>query len=151
MNAANGKTPGKVWLVTAGDYSDYHVVGVFSTEEKAKAYAALTLDSDVEESELDPGDGCEIKKPHWKVWRSLPSSLGLEPNDPGKISLEITGPHSDGLLVPPGSRAAYHNGSVVSFVDRQHARKVWQEQEQAQLRAAALGQKWKPSIPYAQP
>lgn len=29
-----------VFMVTAGEYSDYHVVGIFSTREKAEAYVA---------------------------------------------------------------------------------------------------------------
>lgn len=30
----------KVWLVTQGEYSDYRVLGAFSTQEKAEAYVA---------------------------------------------------------------------------------------------------------------
>lgn len=44
----------KVYLVTDGDYSDYHVLGVFSSREKAdhakRLYAAC---NNVEEYELD--------------------------------------------------------------------------------------------------
>ena len=32
----------KVYIVTDGDYSDYHIVAVFSTEEKAKEYIQTT-------------------------------------------------------------------------------------------------------------
>ena len=32
--------PKTVWIVTSGEYSDYRYHGIFSTEEKAKEYAA---------------------------------------------------------------------------------------------------------------
>ena len=49
----------KAYVVTQGAYSDYHIVGVFTTEEDAKIYAdrinAATpyADADIEEYELD--------------------------------------------------------------------------------------------------
>lgn len=36
----------KVYIVTDGDYSDYHIVAVFSTEEKAKEYIQTTGEGD---------------------------------------------------------------------------------------------------------
>lgn len=45
---------GKVYLVTEGWYSDYHICGVFSSEEKAKEAMALLSDGEMEEFELDP-------------------------------------------------------------------------------------------------
>lgn len=44
----------KVYLVTEGEYSSYHVCAAFSTEEKAKEAAALLRDGYIEEFELDP-------------------------------------------------------------------------------------------------
>lgn len=50
----------KVWLVTAGEYSDYHIKGAFSSEVKAEAYCAAYRDMgewdhpEVEEYDLDP-------------------------------------------------------------------------------------------------
>ena len=50
----------KVYLVTAGDYSDYHVKAVFSEKRGAELFAATKNDSDdyyeyrIEEYELDP-------------------------------------------------------------------------------------------------
>lgn len=51
-----------VWMVTEGEYSDYRVVGVFSTEERAKKFVAtfprdsrwFTHGQDIEEVPLDP-------------------------------------------------------------------------------------------------
>lgn len=41
-----------VWMVTDGDYSDYHVIGVYSTEEHA-SFAASKFGGEVEEVILD--------------------------------------------------------------------------------------------------
>lgn len=47
---------GKVWAVTAGDRDDYHIIAVFSTKERAKAYWERTLwvDAQIEEFDFDP-------------------------------------------------------------------------------------------------
>ncbi len=46
-----------VWVVTSGEYSDYGIDAIFSTEEKAEAYLAqaklVKLDSRIEPYELD--------------------------------------------------------------------------------------------------
>ena len=50
----------KIYLVTAGDYSSYHVEAVFSEKRGAELFAATKNDSDdweeyrIEEYELDP-------------------------------------------------------------------------------------------------
>lgn len=49
----------KVYLVTSGSYSDYHIEAAFSTEELAEAYKKRwgdSYDSYVEEWDLDPVD-----------------------------------------------------------------------------------------------
>lgn len=43
----------KVFVVTAGSYSDYHIVGVFSTKKLAEEYRYKLGADDVEEYELD--------------------------------------------------------------------------------------------------
>lgn len=43
----------KIFIVTDGTYSDYHIVAVFSTKEKAEAYCALHGYDFVEEYEID--------------------------------------------------------------------------------------------------
>ena len=37
----------KVYVVTAGDYSDYHIVGIFDSREKAEEYINHSTDSDL--------------------------------------------------------------------------------------------------------
>jgi len=57
-----GKDTNKIiYLVTAGSYSDYRVMGAYSTPEKAQAYIDYREldeddDADIEEYELDPVD-----------------------------------------------------------------------------------------------
>lgn len=46
----NNKT---LYAVTDGDYSDYRVLGVFSTKAKAEHYKSLTQSDSIEEYELD--------------------------------------------------------------------------------------------------
>jgi hypothetical protein len=51
----------KVYIVTAGDYSYYHIEKVFSSMEKARAYALLDPDRDVEVFDMDKVD-VQMKK-----------------------------------------------------------------------------------------
>jgi hypothetical protein len=43
----------KVYVVTAGEYSDYHIEAIFTNEEVANQYANLDSDRNVEEYETD--------------------------------------------------------------------------------------------------
>lgn len=43
----------KVYIVTDGDYSDYHIEAVFTDKEKAEMYAALHCKDNVEEYDAD--------------------------------------------------------------------------------------------------
>lgn len=43
-----------VYLITEGEYSDYHIIGVFSTKEIAQTMIEY-VGGEVEEFELDPG------------------------------------------------------------------------------------------------
>lgn len=45
----------KIFVVTEGNYSDYHICGVFDTKEKAEKYV-LCFGGDVEEYEINPHD-----------------------------------------------------------------------------------------------
>lgn len=56
----------KIFIVTSGEYSDYHIDAVFSTREKAEEYADICgPDYEIEEYEVDaPVDN---KDGIWKV------------------------------------------------------------------------------------
>jgi hypothetical protein len=43
-----------IWVLDEGSYSDYHVIGVFSSKENA-AYIQNIVGGDYHEDELDPG------------------------------------------------------------------------------------------------
>ncbi len=56
----------KVWLATAGEYSDYRVLHVFAREEDARTYS---LGEDVEERELREGP-VEVRARVYLAWSS---------------------------------------------------------------------------------
>ena len=43
----------KIWLVSRGEYSDYHVICAFSTPQKAVSYSRAAKDSFIETLSLD--------------------------------------------------------------------------------------------------
>lgn len=51
----------KIYVVTSGTYSSYGIDAVFTDPEKAKQYANLNSEREIEEYESDP---VEIKEPH---------------------------------------------------------------------------------------
>ena len=56
----------KIYIVTSGEYSDYHIDAVFSTKEKAKAYIQQKgTEYDIEEYELD--EEVEKKTQLWSI------------------------------------------------------------------------------------
>lgn len=55
-----------VYVVTSGDYSDYGIEAIFSTQEKAAAYAEALMDANgVEEYDLDD---YHPVKPGWDIY-----------------------------------------------------------------------------------
>lgn len=58
----------KVYVITEGDYSDYHIVGVVLDRKKAEAYCRVARGNyyvpDVEEYETDLIDSIEGRKPY---------------------------------------------------------------------------------------
>lgn len=57
----------KIYIVTEGEYSDYHICAVFSTREKAEEYVqSKGTDYKIEEHDLDE----EIKR-EVKLWRVI--------------------------------------------------------------------------------
>ena len=58
----------KIYVITEGDYSDYHIIGVTLDRKNAEAYCKLSRSNyyapDVEEYETDLFDGIESRKPY---------------------------------------------------------------------------------------
>ena len=59
----------KVYVLTCGEYSCYHIVGVLLDEEQAKIAAEVMSDS-YNDVEIETYDTDELKfiKPGWKYW-----------------------------------------------------------------------------------
>jgi len=60
----------KIYAVNSGSYSDYRVVALFSTPERAQEFMAAVPDSDyngVEEFELNP-DTADLIKRGYSLW-----------------------------------------------------------------------------------
>ncbi len=62
----------KVYIITTGEYSDYHIVAACSSRRKARATCALVglPETDIDEHDLD---GIDLVKPGWanySVWMS---------------------------------------------------------------------------------
>ena len=63
----------KIYAVSAGSYSDYRVVALFSTQKRAKDFMSAVPDGDyngIEEYELDPNITDLIKR-GYSMWRVL--------------------------------------------------------------------------------
>jgi hypothetical protein len=60
-----------LYAVSSGSYSDYRVVAIFSTQEKAEVYKATFPDSDLNETEEYPLDPplAEQWQEGYRVWR----------------------------------------------------------------------------------
>lgn len=127
----------KVYLVAAGEYSDYHVVGLFSTPELAQAYidtnnlpGVLSANfADMEEIEIDHLVGF-VQREYWTASIQAKSgdwnwqSSGTEPASPlarGSVRTHTqAGPVSSFI--------------ATSFVSQEHANKLAAEARQAWLR-----------------
>jgi hypothetical protein len=86
----------KVYLITAGSYSDHHVCGIFSTKEAAEAVLDLFEDSpSVEEYELD------LFRPHpegwkpWGVWMGLNGTIACKQDITGFEEIVCDSAHAD--------------------------------------------------------
>lgn len=75
----------KVYVATAGEYSDFQVVGVFTRQEDAWAYE---LGDGVEEYELHDGP-VEVRSWHHLVW-----SPNVPDRDRGGDYAEMANPHA---------------------------------------------------------
>ena len=120
----------KVYIVTEGEYSDYKICGVFSSREKAEAFAPKECGAEVTEWDLDRTDTV-----YQKVYRvevsiktgyatSWPESWEMVPRD-----------YSNVCIYPRlGTTGVAYARSVVS---NDHALKIAGELRQEELRKRA--------------
>ena len=104
----------KVYIVTAGSYSDYHIEAVFTDPEKANKYKNLDSDREVEEYEADSVSveySCKLDHPNvysvfydYKKGKVTCLSLTfLRSDDDGKLKMSGFGPEFQ-FFVPDSER-----------------------------------------------
>ena len=120
-----------IYILTEGDYSDYHVIGVYSTEELAKKAQFVYKDSQIEEYALD--DVPEYP-PGMKGW--YVNIDDAKPDDP--YSYQVS---PDYATIPSESEYNYHYNKQTGYyvycwaVDEDHSLKIARDkyyQHQAQ-------------------
>lgn len=137
-----------VFVVTDGQYSDYHIVAIFATKEEAEAFTNGAVGSKSRsgyESDVDivewllgpPKDDSDEYRPTWQVW------VDLETGDLSKEQFTLAGNcehqrhperwSDSGLHIIPGH---YRLAWGASTVSEEHALKVAAEARQAYLREA---------------
>jgi hypothetical protein len=109
-----------IYILTAGDYSDYHIIGVYSTRELAEQAQFLYRDSQIEEYSLDNIPEHPPGMKAWEVLVSDESGVNCYSIDPdNRVPYENYFTTHEGFLT-----ASYH---VWAF-DYDHARKIAQDQ-----------------------
>ena len=119
----------KIYIVTSGNYSDYSIRSVFSTEEKAQAYVNVlehyeVIDFSIEEHDVDE-EAFELRDGYeqYRVWmrRDGDASAILVPPYKQEIGLRL---HES----PRGTFTLY---GIVWAKSEQHAVKIANEQRSA--------------------
>jgi len=113
-----------IYVLTEGDYSDYHIVGVYSTKELAKEAQSLFKNSQIEEYGLD---NIPEHPPGMSAWFVRISDGKLDDIYTHQVNpFEETVP----LLESQGEfEYKYNNGETAYFVycwaiDEDHAEKI---------------------------
>jgi hypothetical protein len=121
-----------IYIVTDGDYSDYHICGVYSTKKLAKKAQELHMASSIEEYEIDAMEDCPAGMLPWSVRMGADGRTHWE----GKTGVErerIT------YFKTQNEWAPYGDGQAVCFrmfaKDETHAIKIANERR-AQLIAS---------------
>lgn len=108
-----------IYVLTEGDYSDYHIVGVYSTKELAEEAQTLYEHSQIEEYDLDD---IPEHPPGMKAWFVRISDGKLD-----DIFTQQVSPFDE--KVPREFEYEYHDGETAYFVycwavDDKHAEKI---------------------------
>lgn len=110
-----------IYVVTAGAYSDYHIVGVYSTMELAERCKEAVGADEIEEYELDSGE-FRLYDLGYKYWRVLFSGDTTNAKEYKTYNEEY----------PKKTRVEYNRGTKVFGVclyakDEKHAVKIASE------------------------
>lgn len=108
-----------VYILTEGDYSDYHIVGVYSTKELAEKAQFVYKDSQIEEYALDDVPDYPPGMKGWYV-----NINDAKPDEP--YSYQVTPEYA---TIPSESEYKYHTGETGYYVycwavDKEHAQKI---------------------------
>lgn len=111
------------YILTEGEYSDYHIIGVYSTEELAKKAQFVYADSQIEEYQLD---NVPDYPPGMKAWY-----VNINANKPEKPGCSQMSP-GWGTKIPFESEYTDHTGRSNYLVycwavDEEHAIKIAQD------------------------
>mgnify|MGYP003674144367 FL=1 len=95
-----------IYVLTEGSYSDYHIIGVYSTKELAKEAQSLYQDSQIEEYDLDH---IPEHPPGMTAWYVSISDGKLD-----DITTRQVSPFNE--TVPREYEYKYHDGTTSYFV-----------------------------------
>lgn len=123
----------KIYVLTQGSYSDYQILGVFTSRDKALEFcpaleSGLNEDSGekpvLEEWDLDPERPEEFMQETWHVYLNFDGQVSMESNYAEEHPRDYS---SSGIL---------HDRKVIgtSVVSRDHAMKLAVERRQQHLR-----------------
>nr|WP_296955237.1 hypothetical protein [uncultured Mediterraneibacter sp.] len=94
----------KVYIVTEGEYSDYHIVGVFATREAAEKYCAVHGNYSVygdpiniEEYELQDGSNIQCDKVYRYIKFELQDVFKLDSSDEIFVKIDYSVVYEIGL------------------------------------------------------
>lgn len=137
----------KVYVVTAGSYSDYHIVGVFDTIQAAEAITTDDDDRVIEEYELNPigltrPDGMFCYR-MFMSWDGVAHNVNREACREADDNFDGTYIHECGMLVLEAGRRDYHQVQGISTTvlarSKEHAVKIANERRTMLLAAKAAG------------
>ena len=120
-----------IYILTEGSYSDYHVIGVYSTKELAEKAQFVYEDSQIEEYTLDDVPDYPPGMKGWYV-----NIDDAKPDEP--YSYQVS---PDYAIIPSESEYNYHYNKQTGYyvycwaVDKDHALKIARDkyyQHQAQ-------------------
>lgn len=109
-----------IYILTAGEYSGYHIIGAYSTRELAEKAQFLYEDSQIEEYSLDSIPDAPPGMKAWCVYVSDEEGISCYCMDP---NIEI--PYENYFTTHEDFLTASYR---VWAIDEDHARKIAQDQ-----------------------
>lgn len=127
----------KVYVVTAGSYSDYHIKKCFVHRNDAESYArkdSEVEECDVEEHDLNPVDDF-VERERWIGFIRLGDGKVTSLSKARSTALARKGARGE-TMIEPADQEGY--ASAHSYVSKEHAEKLLVEARQKWLREKAI-------------